>query len=56
MADDPTIESSDLQEEEIEVAPTKSGEQIDAQDLPETGASSGSSYCCSCCTTCSTSM
>jgi|GEM_PF-6153610 len=49
MADDPKIESGDLQEEQIEVVPTQPGEKSDAQDLPETGASIGSDFCCSCC-------
>jgi len=48
MADDPKIESGELEEENIEVTPAAPTEGGDGQDLAETGASV--SYgSCSCC-------
>ena len=40
-----TIE--DLEEETIEITPVANYDLSDAQDLPETGASSGDVNCCS---------
>lgn len=67
MADkDPTIDSGDLQNEEVEITPVEGNDRSDTQDLPETGASiellkpkEGDNLgisCSCCCTSCACSM